>query len=264
MILLLGGTGESAFLASCLVQEGYPVLVSTASSVPLDIQNHPLISRRQGALNEAELIALIRSQDIRAIVDATHPYAQNISALARKTADSNGLPYFFWNRPPVVSRDERCHFAPDHEKAAVLAFSFQKPVLLTTGSRNLEPYVRESLKAQVPLWARVLDHPDSKAACLQAGIPEDHILTGRGPFSVEENKRTIRKYAIGVLVTKDSGLPGGVLNKLEAARQEHCRVVVIERPPGLSENGFQRIGDLLAALERVKGPRIRGFEGSRE
>jgi precorrin-6A/cobalt-precorrin-6A reductase len=251
MILLLGGTSESVFLASCLAEQGYPVLVSTATDIPLDIKNHPLISRRQGELEEADFIDLIRSRGIRAIVDATHPYAQKVSTLARKAAGAAAVPYFLWERPAIIPGDENFLFAGDHEEGARLAFSFSKPVLLTTGSRNLEPYVEMSRQNRVPLWVRVLPHPESIAACLKKGIPEDHILFGRGPFSVEENRRVIKKYSIGVLVTKDSGLSGGVLEKLEAAEQENCRVVVIKRPEGPPGEGFQRIENLLEALKQA-------------
>jgi precorrin-6A/cobalt-precorrin-6A reductase len=248
MILLLGGTSESVSLASQLAEQGYPVLVSTATDVPLDFENHPLISRRKGGLDQGELTSLIRSQGIRAIVDATHPYAQQIKTLAQKTAEELATPYFLWDRPPVVPTDQGFLFAKDHEQAASLAFSIDRPVLLTTGSRNLEPYVRKSAQTKTPLWVRVLSHPGSVEACRQAGIEEDHILFGRGPFSVEDNRETIKKYSIGVLVTKDSGISGGVLNKLEAARQEQCQVVVIERPEGFPGKRFQRIEDLLADL----------------
>ena len=251
MILLLGGTSESVFLAGRLAEQGYPVLVSTATDVPLDFGRHPLIIRRKGMLDEEDLIHLINTQNIRAVVDATHPYAQQIKIMTQKIAQALSIPYFLWDRPAAVPRDQGFLFAKDHEEAASLAFSFHSPVLLTTGSRNLEPYVRKNVQTKTPLWVRVLSHPGSVEACRQAGIQEDYILFGRGPFSVEENREVINKYSIGVLVTKDSGFPGGVLNKLEAAKQEHCQVVVIERPEGRSGKRFQHIEDLLAALKQI-------------
>jgi precorrin-6A/cobalt-precorrin-6A reductase len=251
MILLLGGTSESVFLGSRLAEQGYPILVSTATDIPLDIKEHPLITRRQGELREEDFMDLVRSQGIRAIVDATHPYAQKISVLAQKAAEAAAIPYFLWERPTVVPRDENFLFAKDHEEGAWLAFSFSEPVLLTTGSRNLEPYVRRSRQIQIPLWVRVLPQTNSLEACRLAGIQKDRILTGRGPFSFEENRGVIKKYSIGVLVTKDSGFSGGVLEKLEAARQEHCQVVVIERPQGQPEEGFRRIEDLLETLSQI-------------
>lgn len=256
MILLLGGTSESVFLASQMAGQGYPVLVSTATDVPLDFEPHPLIEKRQGLLDEEALVHLIKSRNIRAIVDATHPYAQHIKTLAHKTALALAIPYFLWDRPSAVPRDQDFLFGKDHEEAASIAFSFDRPVLLTTGSHNLEPYVRKSAQTRIPLWVRVLLHPESMEACRRAGIPEDHILSGRGPFLVEENREVIKKYAIGVLVTKDSGLSGGVPEKLEAARQEHCQVVVIKRPEEIQGKGFQRIEDLLEAMKQSLSTKI--------
>jgi len=62
------------------------------------------------------------------------------------------------------------------------------------------------------------------------GILPETIITGKGPFSADENRSTIRNFRIGILVTKDSGKVGGVSEKLEAARLEGCRVVVARRP----------------------------------
>ncbi len=77
-------------------------------------------------LNEEELIDLVRSQGIRAIVDTTHPYAQQIKTLAQKIAKILDIPYFLWDRPAVVPRDQGFLFAKDHEEGACLAFSIDK------------------------------------------------------------------------------------------------------------------------------------------
>ena len=90
-----------------------------------------------------------------------------------------------------------------------------------------------------------------RAACLQAGIPPQHILAGRGPFSVEQNRRHIRAFGIGVLVTKDSGRAGGVPEKLQAARSEHCRVVALRRPEAAGPAAFTDVGRLLRAVQKA-------------
>jgi precorrin-6A/cobalt-precorrin-6A reductase len=76
-------------------------------------------------------------------------------------------------------------------------------------------------------------------------------LAGRGPFSVEENRRHIRQFHVGVLVTKDRGRPGGTTEKLAAARAEGCRVIVVERPAQEKEHVFGDIDALLQALAEV-------------
>jgi precorrin-6A/cobalt-precorrin-6A reductase len=229
-ILLLGGTSETAPLAEALAEQGFSVLVSTATDVPLAIGRHPQIRRRTGPLDEAQLIRLIETEAIRAILDATHPYAELIGLQARAVSQKQNIPYFRWLRPAALAEETGLTFADSHTEAAALAFSYGAPVLLTIGSKNLEPYVRESRRIGLPVIGRILDHPDSRAVCQKLGLPPERVVFGKGPFSVEENRTIIRKFGIGVLVTKDSGAAGGVPEKLEAARKESCRVVVVRRP----------------------------------
>jgi len=75
-----------------------------------------------------------------------------------------------------------------------------------------------------------------------------NIVTGRGPFSVAQNVRIIRKFAIGVVVTKDGGAAGGVNAKSEAARREGCALVVVSRPEAPDQDAFDNMDDLLTAL----------------
>lgn len=250
MILLLGGTAETAVVAKSLAERGYSVLVSTATEIPLEIGEPPNIQRRSGTLEEQGLIDLISRHNLKAIIDVTHPYALEISRLAAKVSKELRIPYFRLNRPEVLSKKKEILRAVDHEQAASLAISKGAPVLLTTGSKNLEPYVRETTRAGQPLIVRVLPDSNSVQACLQAGIPREAIVTGRGPYSVKENRALIRKYNIGVLVTKDSGLPGGVLEKIQAAEQEGCQVIVVIRSNEKGEKTFEHIDELVKAVSK--------------
>jgi precorrin-6A/cobalt-precorrin-6A reductase len=99
------------------------------------------------------------------------------------------------------------------------------------------------------LVVRVLNERGSLEACRFAGVAEEFIVMGRGPFSVEENRTVIRKFKIGVLVTKDSGIAGGLPDKIEAARMEKCQVVVVQRPDQELSGTFGNFADLLAALQ---------------
>ncbi len=253
MILLLGGTSETASLADALAEQGFSVLVSTATDIPLDIGNHPAIRRRTGRLDEPQLTRLLLDEKIRGVVDATHPYAEAIGPLTRKVAGQLQLPYFRWLRPPALSGSSEILTAADHGEAAVLAFSFGAPVLLTIGSKNLEPYIRESRRTGLPVIARVLDHPDSRTACQKLGLPLEAIIPGKGPYSIDENRTTIRNFRIGVLVTKDSGKAGGVTEKLEAARMEGCRIVVVRRP-GPPGEYFDQVEPFLKVLLEALTP----------
>jgi precorrin-6x reductase len=99
--------------------------------------------------------------------------------------------------------------------------------------------------------ARVLPLAESLEACQRAGMPKAGIVAARGPFSVEENRKAIRDAGAGTLVTKDSGVEGGVPAKIEAANLEGCRVVLVRRPPSGATESFISIPALLNALTRI-------------
>lgn len=252
MILLIGGTSETAILADGIAAAGYEVLVSTATDAPLAVGNHPRISRREGRLDEEGMVALAREKSIRAIVDAAHPYAAEVHASLQRAVQRLGIPCLVFRRAAADMEGENIHFVADHTEAAEMAFVFGRSVLLTTGSRNLAPYAEAGRQTCLPCVVRVLNTRESLDACRAAGIPEDRIIAGRGPFSVEENLAAIRRFGIGVIVTKESGRAGGVEAKLDAARQTNCRVIVIRRPETPTSGPvFDQPATLITALKDI-------------
>jgi len=316
MILLIGGTSETAPLASGLASAGYEVLVSTATDSRLNVGDHPRISRRMGRLDEEGLVVIGKEKGIRAIVDAAHPYAVAVHAAAQNAAQRLGIPCLVFRRPealtpesvlrpdavptdgaaPILEKgfpgssaetasipsidapfkiaghrlaspvespagaeagrikpsESPVRFAADHAEAAEMAFAEGRPVLLTTGSRNLAPYAEAARRTGVPLAVRTLDIPESLLLCREAGIPEDRIIAGRGPFSVEEDLAAIWRFGIGVIVTKESGRAGGLDAKLAAARQGNCQVIILRRPATpASSPTFDHPDALISALQAL-------------
>ncbi len=176
MILLIGGTAETAAFAEALALAGFGVLVSTATDIPLETGDHPAIIRRCGRLDQDALERLAQEKGIRVIVDASHPYATAARHNAQKAADRLNIPYLTWVRPPVLHQDASVIFAENHQRASRIAFGFARPVLLTTGSRNLLPYAEESRRTGLTLAVRVLPYPESMQACHEAGIPDAHVV----------------------------------------------------------------------------------------
>jgi precorrin-6A/cobalt-precorrin-6A reductase len=214
------------------------------------------IETRTGPLDASALAALVDARQVRAIVDASHPYAEKLHATARAVAQQCRVHYLAFVRlGSVQSGAEGVRVVADHATAAREAFQCGSPVLLTIGSKNLAEYVEQSRRTGLALVVRVLDWPASIAACRLAGIEPSQILAGRGPFGVEENRRQIRAFGIGVVVAKDSGLAGGTPEKLEAARLENCQVIVVRRPEWAGDNIFSDLEPLLEAIGRLVPPR---------
>ncbi len=251
MILLLGGTGDSVRLAGDLAAAGCEVLFSTATDIPLTIAPHPHIRRRWGRLDEEGMAALIRNEGLRAIVDATHPYASLASQTAGRVARSLNIPCLTLLRPPGVTEEEGIIFAADHREGAKIACAEGIPVFLTTGAKNLTPYAEEARRTGSRLVVRVLPEKSSREACRAAGIETEAIIAARGIFSVAENRAIIRRFGIGVLVAKDSGPAGGTPEKVAAARHEGCRIVVVRRPAQPAHDTFADPAALVRAVMTI-------------
>ncbi len=251
LVLLIGGAAESGPIAEALAANGFRVLVSTATDTPLELPLGRRVHRRTGKLDVNGIAELITDLNVHALVDASHPYAVEISRACQSACDLTKIPYFQWTRPAYLknrSTESKIIFAVDHQNAAEKAFSFGKPVLLTIGSRNLSPYISVSrLSGNWPI-VRVLDCPESSDTCKSLWIPEERVILGRGPFTTSDNVALIKRFNIGVIVTKDGGIAGGVPEKMEAARETGCLVIVIKRPTGATEAAYNDIPSLVEAI----------------
>ncbi|MGQ0625114.1 MAG: cobalt-precorrin-6A reductase [Sporichthyaceae bacterium] len=221
LLLLLGGTGEARALAAMLVeQQRWRVLSSLAGRV-----NNPVLPagevRIGGFGGSAALARWLRANQVRAVVDATHPFAARISASALGAAAALPLPLLVLRRPPWIAGPQDCwHRVPDSAAAAAAAAARPGPVLLTTGRGGLGAFAHLTQ----PVVIRTVDPPDCP-------LPPDHVLVpGRGPYTVAGESELMREHGIRTLITKDSG---GAMTaaKLTAARELGVGVVMISRPP---------------------------------
>ena len=254
MILLMGGTSETSMIASALANVGKHVLVSMATEVPLALPVRPEVQLRRGRLNVEQLATLLREHHIEALVDAMHPYALEAHATAKQAATTARIPYLRWLRAESeLSAYRGLLMAEDHEQAAQMAVELKQPILLTVGSRNLSPYVRAARAAHLPIFARVLPCEEAENACKDTGLRVNEVIAARGPFSVEDTLKLLREYAIGTMVTKESGNAGGIPEKLEAAKLAACQVVVVRRATVTEGNPCQTLEELIRKVQFLPG-----------
>ena len=246
-ILIFGGTSEGRELTQLLADTGVSVCVSVATERGLKdfFVDSPLVSFHQGALTQEEKVQFMG--DFDAVVDATHPYAQSISGHVREAAALAGKPYVRVLRP--LGDVQGCLVAPTLAEAVAL-IPAEGAVLSTTGAKKLAvyqalPHYRERLVA------RVLNDEASLEKARNMGLPDEHILTGRGPFSQQENEDVIERFGIKTLVTKESGTAGGYPEKLAAARAHGVTVVVVARP--VEKDGMS-VEEAFAALSNNGAP----------
>lgn len=252
-ILLVGGAFETGPLAKALLEAGHAVLVSQATDVVLELPSDPLLVLRRGRLDRDGFREVLWAHAIAAVVDASHPFAVDLHReLALVCADLQ-IPRIRFERA-LSDVPSGLEIASDHRTAAAAAVGFGRPILLTTGSRNLAPYLEAARFADLPLFARVLPGDESERACRKAGFPRERIEFARGPFSVGQTRELIRRWSIGVLVAKDGGIASGLAERLEAGRCEGVSVVVVRRPEledgsvGSFPEAMARLHDLLPGV----------------
>jgi len=221
-VLILGGTAEARALAQQLDEAGVPVVSSLAGRVARP--RLPVGEVRIGGFGGPEALARwLQTEHIAAVVDATHPFAQRISASATKATMAAGVALLRLERPGWLAGDgDRWIWVDDlPEAAAELAQLGATRVLLTTGRQGLAAFAGDGDR-----WflIRCVDPPE-------VALPPRHeVLLDRGPYTLNGERALIAERDIDVVVTKDSG---GRLTeaKLAAARERGLPVVVVRRPP---------------------------------
>ena len=227
LILCLGGTVEARELAARV-----PVLTSLAGAVREPLR--PVGEVRVGGFGGvAGLVAWLREHRPAAVVDATHPFAEQMSRHAVEACRETGVPLLRLQRPGWVEQPgDRWTRVPSLEAAA--AAVGDRRALLTTGRQELRPFL--SLPFAV---VRAIEPPSD----VPAGWT---VVLGRPPWSLDDERSLLAEHRVDVLVTKDSG--GPTSPKLQAAREARLEVVVVDRPPVLADDVVDSVEAAVAWL----------------
>ena len=233
MIFVLAGTQDGRELVKMLLENGYDVAASVVSRYGGELLAHACGQKcliNDKPLDEQALQAYMRTQQISLLVDASHPYAANVSRNAMAACSALSIPYIRYERDLTELAYDKITVVHSYEEAAEAASKLGQRIFLTTGSRNLEKFVHNPHLKDAELTARVLPTAEVIALCEGLGIDAGHIVALQGPFSCELNKELFRKYAAQVIITKNSGSIGGTDTKLAAAKELGLPIVLIDRP----------------------------------
>ncbi|CCG02199.1 cobalt-precorrin-6A reductase [Blastococcus saxobsidens] len=218
-VLVLGGTGEARRLAAALVADGVDVASSLAGRVTAPVL--PAGEVRVGGFGGVDgLAAWLDARAVRAVVDATHPFAATMTASAAAATGAVGIPLLRLHRPGWVAQaDDDWRWVDGLGEAADAVQGFGS-VFLTTGRQGLGAFAGLTAHCLV----RSVDPPSPPLPARTT------IVLARGPFTVADELELLRRHAVEVVVTKDSG---GAMTaaKLTAARELGLPVVLVRRPP---------------------------------
>jgi precorrin-6A/cobalt-precorrin-6A reductase len=222
-MLVLGGTGDAARLveqASAL--PGLEIITSLAGRVRQPAT--PAGEFRIGGFGGADgLASYLREQRIDLLIDATHPFAAQMSQHAAVAALACGVPHLMLVRPPWKRVAGDRWLSVDSNAAAVeILPEVGRRVFLTIGRQELAAFA--SLR---DLWflMRMIDPPRPGTP-----VPPGTLVLARGPFALEDERQLLQTHAIEVVVSKNSG-GDATYAKIQAARELGLPAVMIQRPP---------------------------------
>ena len=222
-ILILGGTTEASELArlvSC--DKRFAPILSLAGRTVSPVL--PPVPHRIGGFGGAEgLVGWLTAERIDAIVDATHPFATQISGNTVIAARTVNLPLLSIVRPPweAVSGDRWTQVGSIEAAAAAIGTQPAR-VFLTVGRLELAAFRAAPHHTYL---IRTIDPPDPDVL-----PPQTELLFARGPFKEQDERSILGDRAIDVVVTKNSG-GQATYGKIAAARAIGLPVIVVERPP---------------------------------
>ena len=265
-ILVFAGTTEGREISVLLLSQGYRVTVSVASEYgKLDFEalSDCCVSEKDkavlvGRLDALEMQNLLKTGDFSAVIDATHPYATEVSKNIFSACNALGVLCLRVKREAAFSCsaltpwsrefnnvNELCNFLADTKEPC---YSIGN-IFVSTGSKEIKKFsIIPNFKERV--FARVLPSVESIEKCKEAGILPNHIIAMQGPFSTQLNAAMFREYNIKLLVTKESGSAGGFMEKLEAAKD--CGVIsLLVKKPVEQNNEVYSIDEVIKRIENL-------------
>lgn len=234
----MGGTTEASRLAQALAQAGVDGIFSYAGRTSAPIAQ-PLPTRVGGFGGVAGLQAFLQAERITHVVDATHPFAAQMSSHAVQACAAVGVPLLALERPAwqAHSGDVWQH-VPDVAAAVQALPTEPARVFLAIGRQHLAPFLACALHWYLlRLVDPVLDLPAERG----------QVVLDRGPFTLEGDRVLLQAHGITHVVSKNSG-GAGAQAKLAAARELGLPVILIDRPTIPTRHTVHSENDVLCWL----------------
>lgn len=247
--IVFAGTTEGYALCEFLAENRVSVYACAATEYGGSLlQENEFLHVSAGRLKTEDMEELFRKENPEIVLDATHPYAAEVTKNIRTACESAGVLYQRILRPEGEKNSEAIYVESTEEAAAFLSGT-EGNIFLTTGSKELMKFTGiPDYKER--LFARVLSIPSVIRSCAELGIEGKHLIGMQGPFSAEINEAMLRQFQCSYLVTKDTGLAGGFPEKMEACQRCGVTPVIIGRP--LKEEGLS-LQDARVFLSKMFG-----------
>lgn len=239
MIGLILGTSEGKEILEKLNRFTEDIFVTTATAYGGELlKDYKYKYINSSPLSKEALKKLLLEYKVSMLVDATHPYAVEITDNTRNICREINIKYIRYERPSIVDQylsysNIKLVDSLEQIKDEVISNKIEGCILNTTGSKAVDKFMNLGLSNRI--IHRVLPTTESVEKCLTSGVKVEDIIAIKGPVSIELNNAFIKEYSAEVMILKDSGAAGGTEEKLKAAIEQGIWAFVLKRKKDNSE-----------------------------
>lgn len=227
-ILIFAGTTEGRELSEILSKKKIEHTVCVATEyASLLIKDNEYAKVHCERLDAYEMVSMIKEGGFALVIDATHPYAYEVSDNIKSAAKETGIKYIRLKRDiGSFSQNDKIRFFSTNEECSEALKQIDGNILLTTGSKELHVYASDE-NVRERLFVRIIPNEESLKICNDNGIHAKNIIAMQGPFSKTMNDAMIDMYDISVMVSKQCGKNGGFENKVLSAIEKDIPLYII-------------------------------------
>lgn len=228
MVLVLGGTTEGKQVATLLENEQHPYLYSTKTRTKKVVQNCG--KQIEGTLDKMKMINLCRTENIRLIIDAAHPFAVVLHELVFSVSSTLGISLIRFERASVARiKAENVHYLANYEAAIEYLHRLGNPALLAVSGVQSIPKLADYWQ-QHETWFRVLDRPESMDLAEKHRFPKERLIRAYPSDHLAGEMALYQQLQVAAVLTKDSGHSGKLSMKIEATTRLGIALLIICKP----------------------------------
>ena len=243
-VLILGGTTEARELGLVLSHRELDTTISLAGRTVAPAAQ-PVPVRRGGFGGVDGLAEYLRAQRVDFLIDATHPYAEKMSANAAQAASLTHTPLLALRRPPWTAMEGDVWIDVSDGPDAVRALGCNpRQVFLAVGRQELTPF---AAAPQHHYFIRSVDPVEPPL-----DVPHAHYILARGPFTQSDDRAVLESFCIDAVVAKNSGAQA-TYSKIAAARLLRIPVFMFRRPAAPECPSVATVAEAVAWLDHAVG-----------
>jgi len=266
MIGLFLGTSEGREILRNLNEFTDNIYVSTATEYGGDIlKEYDYKYLNTAPLTQKDMIRVVEKYGISMIIDASHPYATEVTDNIMATCEQKALPYLRYERPSVVDEympNPNIRIIDDYKDLEESLKGISGIIMNTTGSNNVEKL--EIMKLPNRIIHKVLPIKEVLTKLYYLDIPIKNIVAIYGGGSKDFNKALFEEYNAQAVIMKDSGKQGKTKEKIEAALELGIPIFIIDRRKKQYKNVFENEKDIVNFAKQLQKNNKRKGENGNE